>query len=249
VFSLIKYDAKASKKEKEKKQELNTLKETMAATAIEKLKSVSYAHILASPYESQEIENDQGARVKYDPYFLDDPSLTTGKHRTVMNLACLKISVIPYVRPGVIKDELNDLFRQKHPWIPQGVTLHKIRKLKKALVQIAVAGNLEVSTVALAYVFFEKLVIKGMVTKVLIRLYGAVCLLLAAKANDPRGDDLKPLMEMMEKQLDVDVKDLLHYEFPVFAALSFSLHLPSEIVLPHIVLIIKDNQDLVGNPY
>ena len=49
-------------------------------------------------------------------------------------------SIIPYVRPGVIKDELNELFRQKHPWVPTGVTLHKIRKLKKALVLISVAG-------------------------------------------------------------------------------------------------------------
>lgn len=64
VFSLIKYDAKAYKKEREKKHELkyvicsfnttssflcSTMKENMAATAIEKLKSVSYAHILASP--------------------------------------------------------------------------------------------------------------------------------------------------------------------------------------------------------
>lgn len=242
VFSVIKYDAKASKKEKEK----NALKESAIGT-IGKLKSVTNAPILtnAPKNEAQEVDDE----LEYDPYFLDDPSLTTGKHRTVMNLPCFKESIIPYVRPGVIKDELNELFRQKHPWVPSGVTLHKIRKLKKALVVISVAGGLEISTVAIAYTLLEKLILKGLVTKPLIRLYGAVCLVLAAKSNDPIGGELKPTMEAIEKQLHVEKKEVLEYEFPVFAAFSCSLLLPPDQVIPHIRLIIKDHQDLVGNPY
>ena len=37
---------------------------------------------------------------------------------------------------------------------------------------------------------------QGVVTKPLIRLYGAVSLVLAAKSNDPHGDELKVTMEV-----------------------------------------------------
>lgn len=42
-------------------------------------------------YESQEVENDEGEVIKYSPYYLDDPSLTTGKHRTVLNFAGFRV--------------------------------------------------------------------------------------------------------------------------------------------------------------
>lgn len=45
------------------------------------------------------------------------------------------------------------------------------------------------------------------------------------------------------------MKEVWEYEFPVFAAFSCSVFEPPEHVVPHIRLIIKDHQDLVGNPY
>lgn len=47
----------------------------------------------------------------YDPLFVDDPGLTTGKHRTVMNLPSFKASIIPYVKASDLKSELNKQFR------------------------------------------------------------------------------------------------------------------------------------------
>lgn len=47
----------------------------------------------------------------YDPLFVDDPGLTTGKHRTVMNLPSFKASIIPFVKASDLKSELNKQFR------------------------------------------------------------------------------------------------------------------------------------------
>ena len=44
---------------------------------------------------------------KYDPTFLDDPHLTTGKHRTVMHLECgVCSSIVPFVTKCKLKEEL-----------------------------------------------------------------------------------------------------------------------------------------------
>ncbi len=48
-------------------------------------------------YEANDFETEEGERVKYDPYFLDDPSLTTGKHRYVMNLPCFKVFLVAFL--------------------------------------------------------------------------------------------------------------------------------------------------------
>lgn len=37
---------------------------------------------------------------------LDDPSLSTGRHRTVMELPGVRISVFPYVKKKKLKEEL-----------------------------------------------------------------------------------------------------------------------------------------------
>lgn len=51
----------------------------------------------------------------YDPYFLDDANIQSGKHRVVMNLPGMMQSVISYVTAKDLKDELNQQFRNKVP--------------------------------------------------------------------------------------------------------------------------------------
>jgi hypothetical protein len=51
--------------------------------------------------------------------------------------------------------------------------------------------------VAYAYVYFEKLVLKNIVKKANRRLVGAVCLLLAAKINDPKEMQYGKLLEVL----------------------------------------------------
>ena len=96
----------------------------------------------------------------YDPLFIDDPELRTGKHRTIITLPSLMGSVIPYFRPSDLKRELNEKFRQKHPNLDPSITLSQIRKVKQLLLNVAVDANLELSSVAKAYAYFEKLLLK-----------------------------------------------------------------------------------------
>lgn len=64
------------------------------------------------------------------------------------------------MRPSDLKREMNEQFRLNHPDIPVEITLSKIRAIKLHLLEIGRAVDIEVSSVAHAYVYFEKLVIK-----------------------------------------------------------------------------------------
>ncbi|ORZ40086.1 hypothetical protein BCR44DRAFT_1386649 [Catenaria anguillulae PL171] len=95
--------------------------------------------------------------------------------------------------------------------------------------------NLEVSSLAKAFVYFEKLVLKRAVIKSNRRLVGAICLLLACKVNEPKESlNIGQLLEAMAKALGkVSVKDMRDNEFAVFAQLEFNLYLPQHEFMPH----------------
>lgn len=68
--------------------------------------------------------------------------------------------------------------------MPPSLTLSKIRSVKQQALIAAVNANMEVSTVALACVYFERLCLDTRVDKSNRRLCFAACLLLAAKINE-----------------------------------------------------------------
>jgi len=68
--------------------------------------------------------------------------------------------------------------------MPPSLTLSKIRRLKLQALIACVRAKMEVSTVALACVYFERLALDCRVDKSNRRLVFAVCLLLAAKMNE-----------------------------------------------------------------
>ncbi|KAF2075287.1 hypothetical protein CYY_003416 [Polysphondylium violaceum] len=203
---------------------------------------VSYAHLINSTHQQlQNLVGDEvdmnGIPLKYNPGFLDNSDLKTGKHRTVIYLPSYKISIFPFIKKGAIKEELNEQFRQKHQWITQpSMTLSKIRKMKRKLKKISILSGFEVSTLALSYVLLEKLIIKNMISKPNFRLYGAACLLLAAKFNDTKAFDreLSDFFEAVEKKFSISKKDLIHAEFLVFTHVSFGLFVDFHEVLPHL---------------
>ena len=84
-------------------------------------------------------------------------------------------AVIPFVRPPLLRRELNEQFALKHPQLSRSLTLSKIRAIKRELLSFAQEQDCELSTVALAHVYFEKLVLRNVVNKMNRKLMAAVC--------------------------------------------------------------------------
>ncbi|KAI9350035.1 hypothetical protein DFJ73DRAFT_832846 [Zopfochytrium polystomum] len=218
-------------------QALEKMGISLAIEAVrKKVKVESYAHLINLP---QTLLIYPPEYPTYNPYYLDDPELKTGKHRTVINLPCYIGSIIQYSKPADIKKELNEHFRETHPTVDVHLTLSQIRNLKNLLVKVALARDLELSSVAMAFAYFEKLVIKGFATKVNRRLIAAVCLILAVKINDPKETDYGKLVETIEDEMEIPPKEIYSQEFSVYAALEFTLFLPQWEVLPHLERIIQ----------
>lgn len=142
--------------------------------------------------------------------------------------------------------------------MPPSLTLSKIRSIKQQALNFAVKARLEISTVALACVYFERLCLDCRVDKSNRRLCFASCLLLAAKINEANiglvmrnqeEDDsemlgmqslIRPtqksntifasLLEFMTQDWSLSLKQIFSAEWGVFAALGFELHAtPSQI--------------------
>ncbi|XP_053570949.1 CDK5 and ABL1 enzyme substrate 1 [Bombina bombina] len=177
--------------------------------------------------------SDIGDYIEYDPNLLDDPQWPCGKHKRVLIFPSYMTTVIEYVKPSDLKKDMNETFKEKFPHIK--LTLSKIRSLKRDIRKLAQGDcGYEEPTVAMAFVYFEKLALKGKLNKQNRKLCAGACILLAAKiSSDLRKHEVKHLIDKLEEKFRVNRRELMAFEFPVLVALEFALHLPEHEVMPH----------------
>ncbi|KAJ2598062.1 18S rRNA pseudouridine methyltransferase [Coemansia sp. RSA 1721] len=204
---------------------------------VENKKDQSFAHLL---YQLRTLEPESeleasgtGANV-YQPNRLDDPGLHKGLQRTVLGLTGYMGTVFEYTRPDDLRQELNDHFRETHPEIyAVGLTLDQIRRLRAHMLRVTREQDLELSTAAIGWVYFEKLIWKGYVTKDNRKLVAAVCLFLALKINESREVPISRSLQAIQRRFEVSSNSILDQEFSVFAELDFSLWVPRREFMPH----------------
>ncbi|TDH10217.1 hypothetical protein EPR50_G00072840 [Perca flavescens] len=170
--------------------------------------------------------------VEYDPNLLSDPQWPCGRHKRVLIFASYVTTVVEYVKPSDLKKDMNETFKEKFPHIK--LTLSKIRSLKREMGAMSEDSGLQPVTIAMAFVYFEKLVLKGRLNKHNRKLVAAACVLLAAKiSSDLRKPEVKQLIDKLEERFRINRRELIPLEFPVLVALEMGLYLPESKVMPH----------------
>ncbi|XP_056444433.1 CDK5 and ABL1 enzyme substrate 2 isoform X1 [Gadus chalcogrammus] len=176
--------------------------------------------------------------LEYDPSWLSDPQWPCGRHKRVLIFASYVTTVIEYVKPSDLKKDMNETFKEKFPHIK--LTLSKIRSLKREIRAMGEEGSLQPVTIAMAFVYFEKLVLQGRLNKHNRKLVSAACVLLAAKiSSDLRKPEVRQLLEKLEERFRINRRELIPLEFQVLVALEMGLYLPESKVMPHYRRLVK----------
>ncbi|XP_029994475.1 CDK5 and ABL1 enzyme substrate 2 [Sphaeramia orbicularis] len=177
----------------------------------------------------------------YDPNLLSDPQWPCGKHKRVLIFASYMTTVIEYVRPSDLKKDMNETFKEKYPHIK--LTLSKIRSLKREMRSVSEDCGLQPVTIAMAFVYFEKLVLQGRLNKQNRKLVSAACILLAAKiSSDLKKQEVKHLIDKLEERFRISRRELISFEFTILVALQMALYLPESKVMPHYRRLVQQQQ-------
>jgi hypothetical protein len=258
TMSVIKYDAgqEAKKLSKLKADDQKGLEVYVIPTR--DWRGFSYKPLFKPLVETNEYYVDHG--YMHDPNVLDDPNMLHGSHRYVLGRAAVTgpvvSSIILYVNETELKESLNSRFHELHPQLPPSLTLSKIRNIKKSALLACMELDIEIVTVAMAVIYFERLCLKSLVTKLNRKLSMSVCLVLAYKFNEhftlkENKEKLEKLLEFFDREWEISRKEIFRAEFGAYIHLGFSLYLPSQHI--HVVygrllkLLNKSNRQYMGD--
>lgn len=203
------------------------------------VKDTNFSHFFDENLLNEELKvlflNDEN----YDPFQLDCKDVNIGKHRVVKTLEGYSFSIISYKRKRDLKEEINSVFRDRFPKIPTTLTLSKIRSIKKKLTRIVINLGIQLSTLAICFVYLEKLVLRQLVDKYNRKLITSVCLILAFKFNETRPEILPKIREELDKVFKTGKKAIFKNEFRVLSLLYFNLLVPKRQWKPHLENIIE----------
>ncbi|ORM40899.1 uncharacterized protein BXIN_1777 [Babesia sp. Xinjiang] len=121
--------------------------------------------------------------------------------------------------------ELNARFRAANEWLHPSLSLTKLSRIKLTLFMAPRSvPHLDPSTVFSAWILFERLVIKGVVTKQNRKLYAATCLILAYKFNqDGEHVVVNDILGYLCRDRTITPRAIFAVEMRVFRQLEFSL--------------------------
>ncbi|KAG7519085.1 CDK5 and ABL1 enzyme substrate 2-like [Solea senegalensis] len=177
----------------------------------------------------------------YDPNLLSDHQWPCGKHKRVLIFASYMTTVIEYVKPSDLKKDMNETFKEKFPHIK--LTLSKIRSLKREMRVIGEDCGMQPVTIAMAFVYFEKLVLQGRLNKQNRKLVSAACILLAAKiSSDLKKQEVKHLIDKLEERFRISRRELITFEFTILVALEMALYFPESKIMPHYRRLVQQQQ-------
>jgi len=260
--SVIRYDPSEEMNRKAREKLRDEAAESAFRVPKRDWRGVSYSHLLplgARFGNSVGFDGDHEVE-DYEVGVVDDPTMKQGKYGIVSRgddtLGPVVVSILGFAEMRDLKAELNEQWREKNPDQPPSLTLSKIRNLKaEALEMCHRVCGLEVSTVAFACVYLERLIIERIVTKANRRVTMAACLVLAFKFNEPiylesqipekaaegrfRNPRLSMLMECFESEWQITPDQVLGAEFGVFARLKFRLHCEASDVAHHFQRLLK----------
>nr|XP_023997792.1 CDK5 and ABL1 enzyme substrate 2-like [Salvelinus alpinus] len=156
----------------------------------------------------------------YDPNLLSDPQWPCGKHKRVLIFASYMV-------------------RERHTHTHLIFTSYMSKERDATVVDDC---GLQAVTVAMAFVYFEKLVLQGRLNKHNRKLVSGACVLLAAKiSSDLKKQDVTQLIDKLEERFRISRRELIPFEFTILVALEMALYLPERAIMPHYRRLVQQN--------
>ncbi|RCN45516.1 hypothetical protein ANCCAN_08445 [Ancylostoma caninum] len=141
--------------------------------------------------DSYQLGGDDVNRNDYDPTMLDEIASAS---RTIIRTNGFIGVTKRFAPPHVSKATLNETFAEKFPNIH--LTYSKLRSIKRDLWLLAKECDVDEYTLAHTFVYFERIVCKGLISKYNRKIVAGVAFLIAVKLNDYKKPVIVKVLEI-----------------------------------------------------